>query len=120
MSVNPPVIATDKGKRLRRGMTPLPRALLIPAHGRPGLAGSRGDIALVDAASPLHALRKLLAGGTRTVALSACRTGADLQRMATLLAVLSAYGFPTLAMLMLAISNNDFDAMLGRATLDQQ
>ncbi len=40
--------------------------------------------------------------------------------MATLLAVLFAYGFPTLAMLMLAISNNDFDAMLGRATLDQQ
>ena len=90
MSVNPPVIATDKGKRLRRGMTPLPRALLIPALGLPGLAGSRGDIALVDAASPLHALRKLLAGGTRTVALSACRTGADLQRMATLLAVAEA------------------------------
>lgn len=40
--------------------------------------------------------------------------------MATLLAVLVAYGFPAVAMLMPAISNNDFDAMLGRATLDQQ
>jgi hypothetical protein len=40
--------------------------------------------------------------------------------MSTLLAVIFAYGFPAVAMLMLATSNNDFDAMLGRATLDQQ
>lgn len=90
MSVNPPVIARDAGKRLRRGMKPLPRALLIPAPGRQGPAHPRGGIALVDPDSTMPALRKALAAGATTIALAGCRTGADLQRMATLLSVAEA------------------------------
>ncbi len=86
-------------------MTPLPRALLalapdqpIPAnrHGvlipaeRIGERDIRGAIAVVEIASDIATLQKALTAGAAIIALSDCRTGADLQRIATLLSVAEA------------------------------
>lgn len=86
-------------------MTPLPRALLALAPDQPIPADRRGvlipaarigepdidgAIIVVDTESDVATLQKALTAGAAMIALRGCRTGADLQRLATLLSVAEA------------------------------
>lgn len=86
-------------------MTPLPRALLALAPDQPIPADRRGvlipierieetdidgAIVVVEIHSDIATLQKALVAGAATIALNSCRTGADLQRFATLLSVAEA------------------------------
>ncbi|WP_421579436.1 hypothetical protein [Shinella sp. M31] len=86
-------------------MTPLPRALLaltpdqpIPANRRGVLVPAAqisetdidGAIVVVKTDSDIATLQKALTAGAAMIALAGCRTGADLQRLATLLPVAEA------------------------------
>lgn len=86
-------------------MKPLPHAFLyasnglaLPGDGPDGRllggetrnSGAGDAYALVDADVGVETLRRAIAGGTTGVALTGCRTGADLQRLAVLLCVAEA------------------------------
>ncbi|MBO9630701.1 MAG: hypothetical protein J7516_14875 [Shinella sp.] len=86
-------------------MTPLPHALfaLPPEHAIPadrrgvlvpaariGEAEIHGAIVVVETDTDIATLQKALTAGAAMIALAGCRTGADLQRLATLLSVAEA------------------------------
>ncbi len=86
-------------------MNPLPRALFEATDIAPALpqgcgvlvrAGTAGDprmkgsFVIVDGAVEAETLRRAIGGGAAGIALSGWRTGADLQRLATLLSVAEA------------------------------
>lgn len=86
-------------------MTPLPRTLLALAPDQPiptdrrgvlipveriGETDISGAIVVVETGSDIATLQKALTAGVALIALAGCRTGADLQRLATLLSVAEA------------------------------
>jgi len=82
MSVNPASIVGRLLRTYDEGMKPLPRALFFAPDG-PFLLQESG-------AEDLSALRRAVAAGIAGVALTGCRSGADVQRLAVLLSVAEA------------------------------
>lgn len=68
-------------------MKPLPRALFFPSRG---FAPSTGAFVIVETQVAVETLRGAIARGAVGIALSGCRTGADIQRLAVLLSVAEA------------------------------
>lgn len=114
-------------------MTPLPRTLLslapdqpIPADRRDVLIPAErigekdisGAIVVVETDSDIATLQKALIAGAALIALTGCRTGADLQRLATLLSVAEAeIGRPEGSTSILAVTDGILPAPGARESL---
>lgn len=114
-------------------MTPLPRALLALAPDQPVPADRRGvlipiegieetdingAIVVVKSDSDIATLQKALSAGAALIAITGCRTGAALQRLATLLSVAEAeVGRPESSTPILAFTDGILPAPAARESL---
>lgn len=114
-------------------MTPLPRALLCLAFDQPIPANRhgvlipaaridetdiRGAIVVVETDSDIATLQQALTADAAMIALNGCRTGADLQRIATLLSVTEAeIGHPEGSTPILAMTDGILPAPAARESL---
>ncbi|MCR6501836.1 hypothetical protein MUO32_22635 [Shinella sp. CPCC 101442] len=117
-------------------MTPLPRALLALApdqpiplarhgvlipSGRIGETDIRGAIVMVETDSDIATLQMALAASASMIALRGYRTGADLQRLATLLCVAEAEcGCPEGSTSILAMTDGLLPAPAARESLAEK
>jgi len=93
------------------------RGVLIPA-ARIGETDIHGAIVIVETAPDIATLQKTLTAGAALIALKGCRTGADLQRLATLLSVAEAEaGLSEGSICILALTDGILPAPAARESL---
>jgi citrate lyase beta subunit len=113
-------------KTLPHALLHVPAGLSLPGHGHGSLgpyeeasdSAASYTYAVVDSSVRVETLRRALAGGATGVALKGCRTGADLQHLATLLSVAEAEeGLPEGAISILAMTDGILPAPLSPESL---